>query len=177
MLPYNVATNVVLRSFTSHITKHKGVCKLMVHVERLSCRDKFFVTQTQMQDVSIILGRTWQKRYNCFFNWKNNLVHCQSGNEKLWIPLHIADTHTHKLDQELIASKPDIASTFKVKPPQLQSWIEKDPSTNLTLKWVPKNKQKKTNHTLIWVPKDISSKSQSSQAIKIHKNGCLRKPQ
>ena len=74
-------THAVLRSSTSHTTQPKGVCKLMVHVERLSCGDKFFVTQTEMQDVSIILGRTWQKRYNCFFNWKNNLVHCQSGND------------------------------------------------------------------------------------------------
>ena len=61
-------TNVVLRSFTSHITHPKGMCKLMVHVERLNCGDKFFVTQAEMQDVSIILGRTWQKKYNCFLN-------------------------------------------------------------------------------------------------------------
>ena len=61
-------TNAILRSFTSHITQPKGVCNLMVHVEQLSCGDKFFVTQTKMQDVSIILGRTWQKKYNCFFN-------------------------------------------------------------------------------------------------------------
>ena len=37
-------SNVVLRSFTSHITQPKGVCNLMGHVERLRCRDKFFVT-------------------------------------------------------------------------------------------------------------------------------------
>ena len=37
-------TNTVLRSFTSHITQPKEVCNLMVHVERLSCGDKFFVT-------------------------------------------------------------------------------------------------------------------------------------
>ena len=41
-------TNAVLRSYTSHITQPKGVCKSMVHVERLSCRDKFFVTQFGM---------------------------------------------------------------------------------------------------------------------------------
>ena len=73
-------TNAVLKSFTSHITQPKGVCNLMVHVERLSCGDKFFVTHTEMQ--------------NCFFNWKNNLVHCQSRNKQRWIPLHTIEMST-----------------------------------------------------------------------------------
>ena len=72
---------------------------------------------------------------------------------------------THELDQELITSKLDLASTSKVKPPKVQPSIEQEPSTLFTLKWVPKNKQKETNHTLIWVPKDTYSKAQSSQVV------------
>ena len=123
-----------------------------------------------MQDVSIILGRTWQTRYNCFFNWKNNLVHCQRGNDQLWIPLHTTGMSTHELDQELIASEPDLASTSKVKPPQVQPSNEQEPSTNLTLKWVPKNTPKETNQTLIWVPKDSNSKAQSSIDVNKQEN-------
>ena len=115
-----------------------------------------------MQDVSIILVRTWQKRYNCFFNWKNNLVHCQSGNEKLWIPLHTTETSTQKLAQGNITSKPNIASTSKENTPQGRPSDEQEPSTNLTLKWVPKNTSKETNQTLIWVFKGSDSKAQSS---------------
>ena len=37
-------TNVVVKSFTSHTTQPMGVCNLIVHVERLNCKDKFFVT-------------------------------------------------------------------------------------------------------------------------------------
>ena len=82
-----------------------------------------------------------------------------------WIPLHIADMSRHKLDQELIASKPDLASTSKVKPPQVQPSTKQEPSTHFTLKWVPKNTPKETNQTLIWVPIDTYSKAQSSQDI------------
>ena len=68
-------TNAILRLFTAHTTKPRGMCNSVVFVDELSCGDKFFVTQADLQDVSIILGRTWQKRYNLFFNQKNNLVH------------------------------------------------------------------------------------------------------
>ena len=71
-------TNAILRLFTAHTTKPRGICNLVVFVDELSYGDKFFVTQSDLQDVSVILGRAWQKKYNCFFNWKNNLVHCQS---------------------------------------------------------------------------------------------------
>ena len=115
-----------------------------------------------MQDVPVILCRAWQKRYNCFFNWKNNLVHCQSGNEKLWILLHTTKTSTQELAQGNIASKPNIALTSKENTPQVRPSDEQEPSTNLTLKWVPKNTSIKTNQTLIWVPKDSDNKAQSS---------------
>ena len=73
-------TNAILRLFTTHTTKPRGICNLVIFVDELSCGDKFFVTHSDLQVVSIILGRAWQKRYNCFFNWKNNLIHCQSAN-------------------------------------------------------------------------------------------------
>ena len=37
-------TNAIPKPFTSHTTKPKGVCNLVVHVDELSCGDKFFVT-------------------------------------------------------------------------------------------------------------------------------------
>ena len=84
-------TNAILRLFTAHTTKPRGICNLVVFVDELSCGDKFFVTQSDLQDVSIILQRAWQKKFNCFFNWKNNLVHCQSADHQLWIPLQCQD--------------------------------------------------------------------------------------
>ena len=55
-------TNAILRLFTAHTTKPRGICNFVVYVDELSCRDKFFVTQSDLQDVSLILGRTWQKK-------------------------------------------------------------------------------------------------------------------
>ena len=49
-------TNAILRSFTAHTTKPRGICNLVVFVDELSCENKFFVTQFDLQDVSIILG-------------------------------------------------------------------------------------------------------------------------
>ena len=60
---------------------------LQVFVDELTCGDKFFVTQVGLQDVPIILGKTWQRKHNCFFNWEKKLFHCQSTNNKLWVPL------------------------------------------------------------------------------------------
>ena len=37
-------TNAILRSVIAHTTKPRGICNLMVHVDELSCGDKFFVT-------------------------------------------------------------------------------------------------------------------------------------
>ena len=94
------------------------------------------------------------------------------------MPLHMTKTSTQELAQGDIASKPDIALTSKEKTPQVQPSNEQEPSTNLTLKWVPKqNKQKQTNQTLIWVPKDTTSKAQSSKATNIQENRYPRNPQ
>ena len=84
-------TNAILRLFIAYTTIPRGICNLVVYVDDLSCRDKFFVTHLDLQDVLVILGRTWQKRCNCFFNWKNNLVHCQISNNQLWVPLQRPD--------------------------------------------------------------------------------------
>ena len=84
-------TNVVFEAYTGHQTKALGCCKLNMFVNELICGDKFFVTQAGMQDVPIILGRSWQRRHNCFFNWERKLVHCQSSDLKLWVPLWVPD--------------------------------------------------------------------------------------
>ena len=52
-------TNTILKLFTAHTTKPRGICNLVVYVDELSCGDKFFVTQSDLQDVSVILGRDW----------------------------------------------------------------------------------------------------------------------
>ena len=80
-------TTTTFKSFTGHKTKPHGVCMLQVFVDELTCGDKFFVTQARLQDVPIILSRTWQRKHNCFFNWEKKLVDCQSANNKLWVPL------------------------------------------------------------------------------------------
>ena len=81
-------TTTTFKSFIGHkITPH-GVCMLQVFVDELAYGDKFFVTQVGLQDVPVILGRTWQRKHNCFFNWEKKLVHCQSADNKLWVPLH-----------------------------------------------------------------------------------------
>ena len=76
-------TNAMFKSFTGHTTKAQGVCELLLHVSELICGDKFFVTQVGMQDVPLILGRTWQRKHNCFFNWEKRLVHCQSADKQV----------------------------------------------------------------------------------------------
>ena len=76
------------KSFTSQKIQPHGVCMLQVYVDELTCGNKFFFTQVGLQDVPIILGKTWQRKHNCFFNWEKKLVHCQSVDNKLWVPLH-----------------------------------------------------------------------------------------
>ena len=41
-------TNTILRSFTTHTTKPRGICNLVIFVDELSCGDKFFVTQSDL---------------------------------------------------------------------------------------------------------------------------------
>ena len=63
-----------------------------LNVNELICGDKFFVTLPDMQDEPVILGRTWQRKYNCFIDWPRRLAHCQSSNNRLWVPLRQPDT-------------------------------------------------------------------------------------
>ena len=83
---------------------------------------------------------------------------------------------TQELAQGDIVFKPDIASTSKVKSPQVQPSNDQEPSTNLTLKWVPKNTLKETNQTLIWVPKDTDSKAQPSKDVNTQEKRYQRNP-
>ena len=95
----------------------------------------------------------------------------------MWIPLRTTKTSTQELAQGDITSKPDIASTSKVKTPQVKPSNKQEPSTNLTLKWVRKNTPKETNQTLIWVPKDTFSKAQSSKVVNTQEDKYPRNPQ
>ena len=56
---------------------------LQVFVDGLNYGDKFFVTQVGFQNALIILGKTWQRENNYFFNWEKKLVHYQSADNKL----------------------------------------------------------------------------------------------
>ena len=71
-----IEIDVVFQTYTGHTTKAFGMCKLDLNVSELICRDKFFVTLPEMQDVLTILERTWQRKYNCFLNWscKDELI-------------------------------------------------------------------------------------------------------
>ena len=80
-------TDAVFRSYTGHMTRALGMCKLELNVSELICGDKFFVTLPDMQDEPIILGRTWQRKYNYFIDWSQRLAHCQSSDNRVWVPL------------------------------------------------------------------------------------------
>ena len=60
--------DAVFRSYTGHMTRAFGMCKLELNVSELIYGDKFFVTLPDMQDESVILGRKWQRKYNCFID-------------------------------------------------------------------------------------------------------------
>ena len=81
-----IETDAVFQAYMGHKTRAFGMCKLELNVSELICGDKFFVTLPKMQDVSIILERTWQRKYNCFLNWNCRLAHCQSVDNQLWVP-------------------------------------------------------------------------------------------
>ena len=91
---------------------------LPVFVNELTCEDKFFVTQDSMQDAPLILGRGWQRKYNCFFNWERALVHCQSADKKLWIPLQKpiqASTNAKLEETTTLEAKPISAKPQGIK--------------------------------------------------------------
>ena len=64
-----IEIDVVFQAYTSHTTRAFGMCKLDFNVSELICGYKIFVTPPKMHDVSIILGCTWQKKYDSFFDW------------------------------------------------------------------------------------------------------------
>ena len=39
-----IPMTIILRLFTTHTTKPREICNLVVYVDELSCEDKFFVT-------------------------------------------------------------------------------------------------------------------------------------
>ena len=52
----------MFQAYTGHTIRAFGMCKLDLNVSELICKDKFFVTLPEMQDVPIILGRAWQRK-------------------------------------------------------------------------------------------------------------------
>ena len=63
-----IDTDAMFWAYIGHTTQAFGMCKLDLNVSELICGDKFFVTLPEMQDVPIILGQTWQRKCNCFFD-------------------------------------------------------------------------------------------------------------
>ena len=63
-----------------------GMYNIHLCVSKLICREKFFVTYSNLQDVPIILVSSWQNKYNCFLEWQCRLAHCKCAN-RLWVPL------------------------------------------------------------------------------------------
>ena len=80
-------TNTQFQDYPGHTAPAFGLCKLPIFVKELICGDEFFVTQPKLQDVPVILGRTWQMRYNCYFNWCKKTVHCELADRHIWVKL------------------------------------------------------------------------------------------
>ena len=59
-----IEIEAIFQAYMGHNTREFGLCKLDLNVSELICGDKFFVTLPEMQDVPIILERTWQTKYN-----------------------------------------------------------------------------------------------------------------
>ena len=77
----------------------------MLYVSELICEDKLVVPQVGMQDVPIILGRAWQRKHNCFFNWEKRLVHCQSADNRWWVPLREPEEAYVVAVEEIVTTK------------------------------------------------------------------------
>ncbi len=80
-------TNTQFQDYSGHTAPAFGICELPILVKELICGDEFFVTQPKLQDVPVILGRTWQMRYNCYFNWCEKTVHCELKDRHIWVKL------------------------------------------------------------------------------------------
>ena len=80
-------TNTQFQDYSRHTAPAFGLCELPIFVKELICGDEFFVTQPKLQDVPVILGRTWQMRYNYYFNWCEKTVHCELEDRHIWVKL------------------------------------------------------------------------------------------
>ena len=109
-----------------------------------SVGDKFFVTLLEMLDVSIILGQTWQRKYNCFLNWNCKLAHWKSANNCLWVPLQQPDA--------------SYASTTVSIPKQLD--FEETPTR------LPKTQIKQSKNYIWWKKNNNSTKSEPTKVTK-----------
>ena len=157
------------------------MCNLLVYVDKLSYGDKFIVTQSDLQDVSIILGRNWQKKYNCLFNWKNNLVHCQSEDHQLWVPLQCQDKGSTKQVKQNKEQSQQVGSSSIMPTPQTQSSNNMVKTTILpTLKRKPKiGVIMSTIHLMVWVPKPKQREQMwsNSQIAKLHRQQQVKSAQ
>ena len=70
-------TIVHFKDYSGHLAPAFGKCVIKMFVKGLTFGDEFFVTQPNLQDVPLILGRTWQQRYNCSINWASQTVSCR----------------------------------------------------------------------------------------------------
>lgn len=79
-----IPTHAHFKDYSGHVTPALGLGTLKLFVDELTCdEDKFFVTQPKVQDVPLILGRT----YKYYFNWTYHTVHCQEGAKRVWVDL------------------------------------------------------------------------------------------
>ena len=160
------------------------MCKLELNVSELIYADKLFVTLPEMQDVPIILGRTWQRKYNCFLDWNCRLAHCQSAHNQLWVSLQESDkSYTSEVMSILSRS-----STWRKLPnkrlPAIQIrqsathiWQKMTNNSTTTKepikatqqrklevwKWIPKQKHEEaSNQKIKWIPKTSTTSQNQS---------------
>ena len=53
-------TQVHFKDYYGHLAPAFGRCVIKIFVQGLTCGDEFFVTHPTLQEVPLILGRTWQ---------------------------------------------------------------------------------------------------------------------
>ena len=80
-------TNTQFQDYIGHRAPAFGICDLKILIQGLTCGDEFFVTQPKLQDVPMILGRSWQMKYNCYFNWCEKTIHCEQNGRHVWVKL------------------------------------------------------------------------------------------
>ena len=147
------ATSTTIQTFTGQTVTPKGVCEVEMFVNELTCGDEFLVTQSGLQDTPLILGRAWQIRHNCFFNWAKRLVHCQSGINEQWLTLQSSNLRKQAQEQPCQTSHP---ATQTSNEDQEQTKLAKPQQKEVQniQKWIPKKlHQAQSATTAIWLPK------------------------